>query len=168
MGKGPSVPPNCAMGSAGGAPPADYTKVITTFRFLSQKLFISVSVLASLGILLAIICLAFNIYNGHVRSVTPPTPRPMAENQPKCHRFPGVWVLSCASYGNGRLLLVGISSSRVASGDAEAVAHSAQHLLTSLHASVSRVLLGSSRHNGDAQCPHCVCLPGTSRTPSPT
>ncbi|EMP33496.1 Gamma-aminobutyric acid type B receptor subunit 1 [Chelonia mydas] len=51
----------------GDAPPADYTKVITTFRFLSQKLFISVSVLASLGILLAIVCLAFNIYNGHVR-----------------------------------------------------------------------------------------------------
>lgn len=68
----PSTLPNCAMGSAGGAPPADYTKVITTFRFLSQKLFISVSVLASLGILLAIICLAFNIYNGHVRSVIPP------------------------------------------------------------------------------------------------
>lgn len=144
MGKGPSVPPNCATGSAGGAPPADYTKVITTFRFLSQKLFISVSVLASLGILLAIICLAFNIYNGHVRSVTPPTPRPMAENQPKCHRFPGVWVLSCASYGNGRLLLVGISSSRVASGGAEPVARSAQRPLTSLRASVSRVLLGVS------------------------
>ncbi|KAM9266868.1 LOW QUALITY PROTEIN: gamma-aminobutyric acid type B receptor subunit 1-like [Cariama cristata] len=52
----------------GGAPPADYTKVITTFRFLSQKLFISVSVLASLGILLAIIS-AFNIYNGHVRYI---------------------------------------------------------------------------------------------------
>ncbi|XP_009272085.2 PREDICTED: gamma-aminobutyric acid type B receptor subunit 1, partial [Aptenodytes forsteri] len=52
----------------GGAPPASYPNVITTFRFLSQKLFISVSVLASLGILLAIICLAFNIYNGHVRS----------------------------------------------------------------------------------------------------
>lgn len=60
-----------AVCPAGGTPPADYTKVITTFRFLSQKLFISVSVLASLGILLAIICLAFNIYNGHVRSVTP-------------------------------------------------------------------------------------------------
>lgn len=70
--KTPPAPPNCAMGSAGGAPPADYTKVITTFRFLSQKLFISVSVLASLGILLAIICLAFNIYNGHVRSVVLP------------------------------------------------------------------------------------------------
>lgn len=54
---------------AGGVPPADYTKVIITFRYLSQKLFISVSVLSSLGILLAIICLAFNIYNGHVRWV---------------------------------------------------------------------------------------------------
>lgn len=72
LGRPPSTPPNCAVGSAGGAPPADYTKVITTFRFLSQKLFISVSVLASLGILLAIICLAFNIYNGHVRSVILP------------------------------------------------------------------------------------------------
>ncbi|KFO57428.1 Gamma-aminobutyric acid type B receptor subunit 1, partial [Corvus brachyrhynchos] len=53
----------------GGSPPADYTKVITTFRFLSQKLFISVSVLASLGIVLAVVCLAFNIYNGHVRYI---------------------------------------------------------------------------------------------------
>ncbi|XP_026573646.1 gamma-aminobutyric acid type B receptor subunit 1 isoform X1 [Pseudonaja textilis] len=53
----------------GGVPPADYTKVIITFRYLSQKLFISVSVLSSLGILLAIICLAFNIYNGHVRYI---------------------------------------------------------------------------------------------------
>ncbi|KAG8127862.1 hypothetical protein E2320_014743, partial [Naja naja] len=35
----------------GGVPPADYTKVIITFRYLSQKLFISVSVLSSLGIL---------------------------------------------------------------------------------------------------------------------
>lgn len=62
------TPPHIPNGvTTGGAPPADYTKVITTFRFLSQKLFISVSVLASLGILLAIICLAFNIYNGHVR-----------------------------------------------------------------------------------------------------
>ncbi|OWK49867.1 Gamma-aminobutyric acid type B receptor subunit 1 [Lonchura striata] len=51
----------------GGSPPADYTKVITTFRFLSQKLFISVAVLASLGIVLAVVCLAFNIYNGHAR-----------------------------------------------------------------------------------------------------
>uniref|UniRef100_A0A8D2LKX1 Gamma-aminobutyric acid type B receptor subunit 1 n=1 Tax=Varanus komodoensis TaxID=61221 RepID=A0A8D2LKX1_VARKO len=54
----------------GGVPPADYTKVIITFRYLSQKLFISVSVLSSVGILLAIICLAFNMYNGHVRWVT--------------------------------------------------------------------------------------------------
>ncbi|XP_066065475.1 LOW QUALITY PROTEIN: gamma-aminobutyric acid type B receptor subunit 1-like, partial [Chamaea fasciata] len=53
----------------GGSPPADYTKVITTFRFLSQKLFISVSVLASLGIVLAVVCLAFNVYNGHVRYI---------------------------------------------------------------------------------------------------
>uniref|UniRef100_A0A8C5WP51 Gamma-aminobutyric acid type B receptor subunit 1 n=1 Tax=Laticauda laticaudata TaxID=8630 RepID=A0A8C5WP51_LATLA len=53
----------------GGVPPADHTKVIITFRYLSQKLFISVSVLSSLGILLAIICLAFNIYNGHVRYI---------------------------------------------------------------------------------------------------
>uniref|UniRef100_A0A8U8BQ12 Uncharacterized protein n=1 Tax=Geospiza parvula TaxID=87175 RepID=A0A8U8BQ12_GEOPR len=53
----------------GGSPPADYTKVITTFRFLSQKLFISVAVLASLGIVLAVVCLAFNIYNGHVRYI---------------------------------------------------------------------------------------------------
>uniref|UniRef100_A0A8D2LK01 Gamma-aminobutyric acid type B receptor subunit 1 n=1 Tax=Varanus komodoensis TaxID=61221 RepID=A0A8D2LK01_VARKO len=53
----------------GGVPPADYTKVIITFRYLSQKLFISVSVLSSVGILLAIICLAFNMYNGHVRYI---------------------------------------------------------------------------------------------------
>ncbi|XP_053823914.1 gamma-aminobutyric acid type B receptor subunit 1 [Vidua chalybeata] len=53
----------------GGAPPSDYTKVIITFRFLSQKLFISVAVLASLGIVLAVVCLAFNIYNGHVRYI---------------------------------------------------------------------------------------------------
>ena len=76
------------MGSAGGAPPADYTKVITTFRFLSQKLFISVSVLASLGILLAIICLAFNIYNGHVRSVTPSS---FSRRLGKYQTFPFPW-----------------------------------------------------------------------------
>uniref|UniRef100_A0A8C5TYI0 G-protein coupled receptors family 3 profile domain-containing protein n=1 Tax=Malurus cyaneus samueli TaxID=2593467 RepID=A0A8C5TYI0_9PASS len=52
----------------GGSPPADYTKVITTFRFLSQKLFISISPLA-LGIVLALVCLAFNVYNGHVRYI---------------------------------------------------------------------------------------------------
>ncbi|XP_005062804.1 PREDICTED: gamma-aminobutyric acid type B receptor subunit 1, partial [Ficedula albicollis] len=65
----------------GGSPPADYTKVITTFRFLSQKLFISVSVLASLGIVLAVVCLAFNIYNGHVRWGK-------SQNSPKFPKFP--------------------------------------------------------------------------------
>lgn len=54
----------CAIG---GSPPADQTLVIKTFRFLSQKLFISVSVLSSLGIVLAVVCLSFNIYNAHVR-----------------------------------------------------------------------------------------------------
>ncbi|XP_008561882.1 PREDICTED: gamma-aminobutyric acid type B receptor subunit 1-like [Galeopterus variegatus] len=54
---------------AGGSPPADQTLVIKTFRFLSQKLFISVSVLSSLGIVLAVVCLSFNIYNSHVRYI---------------------------------------------------------------------------------------------------
>uniref|UniRef100_UPI00398EAA45 gamma-aminobutyric acid type B receptor subunit 1 n=1 Tax=Pristiophorus japonicus TaxID=55135 RepID=UPI00398EAA45 len=53
----------------GGVPPADHTKVIPTFRYLSQKLFVSVSVLAGLGILLGIICLTFNIYNSNVRYI---------------------------------------------------------------------------------------------------
>ncbi|XP_072406250.1 LOW QUALITY PROTEIN: gamma-aminobutyric acid type B receptor subunit 1 [Chiloscyllium punctatum] len=53
----------------GGTPPADHTKVIPTFRYLSQKLFVSVSVLAGLGILLGIICLTFNIYNSNVRYI---------------------------------------------------------------------------------------------------
>ncbi|KAL0622842.1 Gamma-aminobutyric acid type B receptor subunit 1, partial [Plecturocebus cupreus] len=53
----------------GGTPPADQTLVIKTFRFLSQKLFISVSVLSSLGIVLAVVCLSFNIYNSHVRYI---------------------------------------------------------------------------------------------------
>ncbi|XP_030877627.1 gamma-aminobutyric acid type B receptor subunit 1 [Leptonychotes weddellii] len=53
----------------GGAPPADQTLVIKTFRFMSQKLFISVSVLSSLGIVLAVVCLSFNIYNSHVRYI---------------------------------------------------------------------------------------------------
>ncbi|KAF5925190.1 hypothetical protein HPG69_008874 [Diceros bicornis minor] len=53
----------------GGSPPADQTLVIKTFRFLSQKLFISVSVLSSLGIVLAVVCLSFNIYNSHVRYI---------------------------------------------------------------------------------------------------
>lgn len=59
----PSLPPL----PVGGSPPADQTLVIKTFRFLSQKLFISVSVLSSLGIVLAVVCLSFNIYNSHVR-----------------------------------------------------------------------------------------------------
>ncbi|NXB88962.1 GABR1 protein, partial [Vidua chalybeata] len=62
-------PSGDTQGPSGGAPPSDYTKVIITFRFLSQKLFISVAVLASLGIVLAVVCLAFNIYNGHVRYI---------------------------------------------------------------------------------------------------
>lgn len=61
----PSSPPSPPP--AGGSPPADQTLVIKTFRFLSQKLFISVSVLSSLGIVLAVVCLSFNIYNSHVR-----------------------------------------------------------------------------------------------------
>ncbi|XP_064408032.1 gamma-aminobutyric acid type B receptor subunit 1 [Latimeria chalumnae] len=52
-----------------GSPPADSTKVIPTFRYLSQKLFVSVSVLAGLGIVLGIISLTFNIYNSHVRYI---------------------------------------------------------------------------------------------------
>ncbi|KAI2656381.1 Gamma-aminobutyric acid type B receptor subunit 1 [Labeo rohita] len=50
-------------------PPADQTKVIVEFRFLSQKLFVSVSVFAGLGILLGIVCLSFNIYNSSVRYI---------------------------------------------------------------------------------------------------
>uniref|UniRef100_A0A8C9W4D8 Gamma-aminobutyric acid type B receptor subunit 1 n=1 Tax=Scleropages formosus TaxID=113540 RepID=A0A8C9W4D8_SCLFO len=53
----------------GGAPPADQTVVIEEFRFLSQKLFVSVSVFAGLGILLGIVCLTFNIYNSNVRYI---------------------------------------------------------------------------------------------------
>ncbi|XP_042202554.1 gamma-aminobutyric acid type B receptor subunit 1-like [Callorhinchus milii] len=53
----------------GGIPPADHTKVIPRFRYLSQKLFVSVSVLAGLGILLGSVCLSFNIYNSHVRYI---------------------------------------------------------------------------------------------------
>ncbi|XP_078501823.1 gamma-aminobutyric acid type B receptor subunit 1 [Lissotriton helveticus] len=53
----------------GDSPPNDHTKVIITFRYLSQKLFISVSVLAGVGILLGIICLSFNVYNSHVRYI---------------------------------------------------------------------------------------------------
>lgn len=52
---------------SGSSPPADETMVIRKFRYLSQKLFVSVSVFAGLGILLGIICLSFNIYNSNVR-----------------------------------------------------------------------------------------------------
>ncbi|KAG9333507.1 hypothetical protein JZ751_011434 [Albula glossodonta] len=51
----------------GPGPPADQTVVIKEFRFLSQKLFVSVSVFAGLGILLGIVCLTFNIYNSNFR-----------------------------------------------------------------------------------------------------
>lgn len=53
----------------GLGPPADQTKVIEEFRYLSQKLFVSVSVFAGLGILLGIVCLSFNIYNSSIRLV---------------------------------------------------------------------------------------------------
>ncbi|KAM9434539.1 gamma-aminobutyric acid type B receptor subunit 1 isoform 2-T2 [Clarias gariepinus] len=53
----------------GPGPPADQTVVIRKFRFLSQKLFVSVSVFAGLGILLGIVCLTFNIYNSSVRYI---------------------------------------------------------------------------------------------------
>ncbi|KAI3358377.1 hypothetical protein L3Q82_014691 [Scortum barcoo] len=55
--------------SGGSGPPADQTMVIEEFRYLSQKLFVSVSVFAGLGILLGIICLTFNIYNSNVRYI---------------------------------------------------------------------------------------------------
>nr|XP_033492086.1 gamma-aminobutyric acid type B receptor subunit 1-like [Epinephelus lanceolatus] len=51
----------------GSGPPADQTVVIEEFRYLSQKIFVSVSVFAGLGILLGIVCLTFNIYNSNVR-----------------------------------------------------------------------------------------------------
>ncbi|XP_069576779.1 gamma-aminobutyric acid type B receptor subunit 1 isoform X2 [Brachyistius frenatus] len=53
----------------GSEPPADQTVVIEEFRYLSQKLFVSVSVFAGLGILLGIVCLTFNIYNSNVRYI---------------------------------------------------------------------------------------------------
>ncbi|XP_076013288.1 gamma-aminobutyric acid type B receptor subunit 1 [Genypterus blacodes] len=53
----------------GSGPPADQTMVIEEFRYLSQKLFVSVSVFAGLGILLGIVCLTFNIYNSNVRYI---------------------------------------------------------------------------------------------------
>lgn len=59
-----TLSPLCFLGSG---PPADQTVVIEEFRYLSQKLFVSVSVFAGLGILLGIVCLTFNIYNSNVR-----------------------------------------------------------------------------------------------------
>ena len=53
--------------SPGPGPPADQTVVIEEFRYLSQNIFVSVSVFAGLGILLGIVCLTFNIYNSNVR-----------------------------------------------------------------------------------------------------
>ncbi|KAI2652685.1 Gamma-aminobutyric acid type B receptor subunit 1 [Labeo rohita] len=53
----------------GSGPPADQTVVIQKFRYLSQKLFVSVSVFAGLGILMGIVCLTFNIYNSNVRYI---------------------------------------------------------------------------------------------------
>ncbi|XP_061764299.1 gamma-aminobutyric acid type B receptor subunit 1 isoform X2 [Nerophis ophidion] len=53
----------------GSGPPADQTMVIEEFRYLSQKLFVSMSVFAGLGILLGVICLTFNIYNSSVRYI---------------------------------------------------------------------------------------------------
>ncbi|KAM7383044.1 hypothetical protein PAMP_002731 [Pampus punctatissimus] len=55
--------------SKGAGPPADRTVVNEQYRFLSQKLFAAVSVFAGLGILLGIVCLTFNIYNGNVRYI---------------------------------------------------------------------------------------------------
>uniref|UniRef100_A0A671MAR4 Gamma-aminobutyric acid type B receptor subunit 1-like n=1 Tax=Sinocyclocheilus anshuiensis TaxID=1608454 RepID=A0A671MAR4_9TELE len=53
----------------GLGPPADQTRVIEEFRYLSQKLFVSMSVFAGLGILLGIVCLSFNIYNSSIRYI---------------------------------------------------------------------------------------------------
>ncbi|CAJ1083642.1 gamma-aminobutyric acid type B receptor subunit 1-like isoform X1 [Xyrichtys novacula] len=53
----------------GPGPPADQTVVIEEFRYLSQRLFVTVSVFAGFGILLGIICLTFNIYNSNVRYI---------------------------------------------------------------------------------------------------
>ncbi|OXB74344.1 UNVERIFIED_CONTAM: hypothetical protein H355_002409 [Colinus virginianus] len=51
----------------GGSPPSDHTKVAVSLRFVSQRLFAAVAVLAALGIVCAVLCLAFNIHNQHVR-----------------------------------------------------------------------------------------------------
>lgn len=62
-----SLSPYLSPRHPGAGPPADRTVVIEEFRYLSQKLFAAVSVFAGLGILLGILCLTFNIYNGNVR-----------------------------------------------------------------------------------------------------
>ncbi|KAL6099252.1 gabbr1 [Pungitius sinensis] len=53
----------------GSGPPADQTVVIEEFRYLSQKIFVSMSVFAGLGILLGFVCLTFNIHNSNVRYI---------------------------------------------------------------------------------------------------
>uniref|UniRef100_G3N5N2 G-protein coupled receptors family 3 profile domain-containing protein n=1 Tax=Gasterosteus aculeatus aculeatus TaxID=481459 RepID=G3N5N2_GASAC len=53
----------------GSRPPADQTVVIEEFRYLSQKIFVSISVFAGLGILLGFVCLTFNVYNSNVRYI---------------------------------------------------------------------------------------------------
>lgn len=60
-------PSDPSLHFAGGHPPRDQTVVLEEFRFLSQKLFVSVSVFAGLGIILGIACLTFNIYNSNIR-----------------------------------------------------------------------------------------------------
>nr|XP_040043792.1 gamma-aminobutyric acid type B receptor subunit 1 isoform X2 [Gasterosteus aculeatus aculeatus] len=53
----------------GSRPPADQTVVIEEFRYLSQKIFVSISVFAGLGILLGFVCLTFNVYNSNVSKI---------------------------------------------------------------------------------------------------
>ncbi|XP_078721635.1 gamma-aminobutyric acid type B receptor subunit 1-like isoform X7 [Lampetra fluviatilis] len=53
----------------GGSPPPDRTKVVEQFRYLSQGLYISVCVLATVGIILGLLCLSFNVYNRQIRYV---------------------------------------------------------------------------------------------------
>uniref|UniRef100_UPI00358FBB37 gamma-aminobutyric acid type B receptor subunit 1 isoform X2 n=1 Tax=Myxine glutinosa TaxID=7769 RepID=UPI00358FBB37 len=53
----------------GKTPPPDRTKVQPHFRYLSQSLFVSISILAALGVTFASACLAFNTLNRHVRYI---------------------------------------------------------------------------------------------------
>uniref|UniRef100_A0A8C4ND84 Gamma-aminobutyric acid (GABA) B receptor, 1b n=1 Tax=Eptatretus burgeri TaxID=7764 RepID=A0A8C4ND84_EPTBU len=53
----------------GDSPPPDRTKVLPQFRYLSQSLFVSISILAALGVTFASACLAFNTLNRHVRYI---------------------------------------------------------------------------------------------------